>query len=92
MLSNCEKALSITPEHLRAAYDVYKEHGNSSAATIFSVMHRLRLPDMGEGRDNVVACAFGPGMAIEMAFLRRVRGARVHADVADVSAGSSDSE
>lgn len=75
--------MDITPEHLRSSYTIYIEHGNSSSATIFSVMDRLRRPDMdgmapkktadGKGgvREFVVACAFGPGIAIEMAMLRR---------------------
>jgi fungal type III polyketide synthase len=90
VLTSCQKVLGLSVDHLRASYDVYKTHGNSSGATIFSVLNRLRL--MGEGRDNVVACAFGPGIAIEMAILRRVRDAPVHTDVFAVSPSASDSE
>ena len=45
------------------------QYGNSSSATIISVLHRLR--SLGEGREHVVACAFGPGIAQEMMILRR---------------------
>lgn len=90
VLTSCQKVLGLTPDHLRASYEVYKTQGNSSGATIFSVVNKLR--NMGEGRDNVVVCAFGPGVAIEMAILRRVRPAAVHQDVVAVSPGSSDSE
>lgn len=34
-----------------------------------AVMDKLR--NMGEGREHVVACAFGPGIALEMMILRR---------------------
>ncbi|OBT66932.1 hypothetical protein VE03_04152 [Pseudogymnoascus sp. 23342-1-I1] len=77
ILSGVEKAMGITPEHMRASYDIYINHGNSSAATIISVMDRLRHKDMdacapdGKAKDYVVGCAFGPGMAVEMCMLKR---------------------
>jgi fungal type III polyketide synthase len=69
--------MGITPEHMRASYDTYINHGNSSSATIISVMDRLRQKDMddlaprGKVKDFVVGCAFGPGIAIEMCMLQR---------------------
>lgn len=47
------------------------KYGNSSSATIIAVMDRLR--NMGKGKEHVVACAFGPGIALEMMILRRSR-------------------
>lgn len=69
VITGVQKLLSLTPDHLRASYDVYRNHGNSSGATIFSVLDRLR--HMGEGREHVAACAFGPGVTTEMCMLRR---------------------
>lgn len=69
VITGVQKLLSLTPHHLRASYDVYKNHGNSSGASIFSVLNRLR--EMGEGRSHAVACAFGPGVVIEMCVFRR---------------------
>jgi type III polyketide synthase len=69
--------MEITPEHMRASYDTYINHGNSSSATILSVMDRLRQKDMdemapgGKVKDFVVGCAFGPGITIEMCMLKR---------------------
>ncbi|KAM0351967.1 hypothetical protein ACHAPU_002485 [Fusarium lateritium] len=77
ILSGAERAMDITPEHMRASYDTYINHGNSSSATIFSVMDRLRQKDMdamapdGRVRDYVVGCAFGPGITVEMCMLKR---------------------
>jgi type III polyketide synthase len=77
ILSGVEKAMNISAEHMRASYDTYINHGNSSSATIISVMDRLRQKDMDElapGRkvkDFIVGCAFGPGIAIEMCMLKR---------------------
>jgi type III polyketide synthase len=77
ILSGVERTMGITPEHQRASYDTYINHGNSSSATIISVMDRLRQKDMdelapdGKVKDFVVGCAFGPGIAIEMCMLKR---------------------
>ncbi len=61
--------MKITEKHTRASWHIYKHHGNSSSATIFSVMDQLRK--MGEGKEYVVGCAFGPGISIEMCMLKR---------------------
>ena len=61
--------MNLTQEHLRASYEIYVKYGNSSSATIMAVMDKLR--NMGEGKEHVVACAFGPGIALEMMILRR---------------------
>jgi type III polyketide synthase len=77
ILSGAERVMDITPEHMRASYDTYINHGNSSSATIFSVMNRLRSKEMdamapdGRVRDYVVGCAFGPGITVEMCMLKR---------------------
>jgi type III polyketide synthase len=77
ILSGVEYVMNISPEHLRASYDTYINHGNSSSATIFSVMDRMRQKDMdelapgGKVKDFVVGCAFGPGIAIEMCIMKR---------------------
>jgi len=68
IITGVEKAMGLTPEHLRASYEIYMNYGNSSSATIMSVMNRLRKSD---GRENVIACAFGPGISLEMMALKR---------------------
>jgi type III polyketide synthase len=77
ILSGAESAMNITAEHMRASYDTYINHGNSSSATIFSVLDRLRSKEMdayapgGKVKDHVIGCAFGPGIAVEMCMLKR---------------------
>jgi type III polyketide synthase len=77
ILTGVERAMAITPEHMRASYDTYINHGNSSSATVFSVMDRLRQKDMDElapgskVKDFVIGCAFGPGIAVEMCVMKR---------------------
>jgi type III polyketide synthase len=77
ILAGVERAMGVSAEHMRASYDTYINHGNSSSATIISVMDRLRQKDMdeiapgGKVKDFVVGCAFGPGIAVEMCMLKR---------------------
>ncbi|KAI0682337.1 thiolase-like protein [Cytidiella melzeri] len=67
------KVMGLTEEHCRASWDIYRNHGNTSSATIFSVLNRLRQEDMGVGRDFVLATAFGPGVSVETCVLKRCR-------------------
>ncbi|GAW14178.1 hypothetical protein ANO14919_035750 [Xylariales sp. No.14919] len=82
ILTNAERTLKISAEHMRASYHRYMEHGNSSSATIFSVMDHLRSKEMdsyapdGRIKEYVVGCAFGPGISVEMCMLKRNMGAR----------------
>ena len=69
IITGVEQAMNLTVEHLRASYEIYMTYGNSSSATIMAVMDRLR--NLGGGREKVVACAFGPGISLEMMILRR---------------------
>jgi fungal type III polyketide synthase len=69
-----EQAMGLTPEHLRASYDIYMNHGNSSSATVFAVIDRLLR--MGQGNEYIASCAFGPGIAIEMMMLKRLQSSR----------------
>ena len=69
IITGIENAMGLTPEHLRASYEIYMNYGNSSSATIMSVMNKLR--EMGDGKENVIACAFGPGISLEMMVLKR---------------------
>ncbi|KAF3916294.1 hypothetical protein ABW21_db0202785 [Orbilia brochopaga] len=90
ILTALEKKMGLSPSQLRASYEVYTTFGNSSSATAFSVMDRLRSqtevgvagegpvygPGIGVqgGRKGVLGCAFGPGVSLEMVLLRRVDG------------------
>lgn len=77
ILTGAESAMKITPEHMRASYDTYINHGNSSSATIFNVLNRLRQKDMdalapgGKAKEYVIGCAFGPGITVEMCLFKR---------------------
>lgn len=80
ILTNAERTLKISSEHMRASYHRYMQHGNSSSATIFSVMDHMRSKEMdsfapdGQAKEYVVGCAFGPGITVEMCMLKRNMG------------------
>jgi hypothetical protein len=69
ILQGAKQALRLTDDHIRASLDVYQNYGNSSSPTVLIVLDKLR--SMGQGRENVVATSFGPGLTIEMCMLRR---------------------
>lgn len=71
ILEGAQKGMQLSDDQLRASHAIYKSRGNSSSPTVLIVLDRLRK--MGEGRDNIVATAFGPGLAIEMSMLQRCR-------------------
>lgn len=71
ILKGAQQVLNLADDHIRASLDVYTRFGNSSSPTVLIVLDRLRR--MGNGRDNVVATSFGPGLMIEMFRIRRCR-------------------
>ncbi|ORY09983.1 chalcone synthase-like protein [Clohesyomyces aquaticus] len=71
ILSGAQSTLGISEDHIRASWEIYRNFGNTSSPTVLIVLDQLRR--MGEGRDNVVATSFGPGMSIEMFTMRRWR-------------------
>ena len=71
ILSGVEKTMGLTPEHMRASYEIYMGHGNSSSATWFSVLKRMLE---GETSEHIIGSAFGPGISVEMAAFKRLRG------------------
>lgn len=73
IITGIQKTMRLTEQHLRASYEVYIAHGNSSSASIFSVFNQLLS---GPTMDHIVACSFGPGIAVEMMMLRRCQNSR----------------
>lgn len=71
ILQGAQQTLHLTDDHIRASLDIYSTYGNSSSPTVLIVLDQLRR--MGQGRDNVVAASFGPGISIEMFLMKRCR-------------------
>jgi predicted naringenin-chalcone synthase len=70
ILDRVESALDLGPGALAASRAVLKEYGNMSSATVLFVLERL-LADSAPAGAPLVAVAFGPGLAVESALLRR---------------------
>lgn len=71
ILQACEKSLNISPEQNKYAYQVLKNYGNMSSATILFVLKKM-LADIKhqDHHKNVFSCAFGPGLTIESMMLK----------------------
>jgi type III polyketide synthase len=69
IIDSVKDELKLTEEQIRATRQIYRTRGNSGSPTVLCVLDLLRT--MAEGKDNVVAVAFGPGLGTEMAFLKR---------------------
>jgi predicted naringenin-chalcone synthase len=66
------EVLELDEELLAPSYDVLRDVGNCSSATVLMVLERLRQTrDLPPG-SHVVAMAFGPGLTLYMTLLRAV--------------------
>ncbi len=68
--------LELADEHLQASYDVLRQVGNCSSATVLLVLDRLLDLRPIHAGGNVVAMAFGPGLTLYTALLRATGDAR----------------
>jgi predicted naringenin-chalcone synthase len=62
------EVLELSDEQLAPSYDVLRDAGNCSSATVLLVLERM--PDVAVG-GWAVAMAFGPGLTLYAALLRR---------------------
>ncbi len=68
ILEAIEKSLQIPAAANRLAYEVLREYGNMSSATLFFMYERLLYRENPEGW--IFSAAFGPGLTCEAALLR----------------------
>lgn len=68
IIDGVAEVLQLSEDQLQASREIYRTRGNSSSASVLIVLDRLRLQSK---KAHVVATSFGPGLAIEMALLRR---------------------
>jgi len=74
--------LGITPFDNRYAYEVLRQNGNMSSATVLFVLKEVwnarKNPDLTEEVQqnnrpaNILSCAFGPGLTLEAMVLEAV--------------------
>lgn len=66
ILGAIEQALGISPSDNRFAYNVLQEYGNMSSATVLFVLEKLwQSLDQTHQQQNILSCAFGPGLTLE---------------------------
>lgn len=68
IIDGVAEVLQLSEDQLQASREIYRTRGNSSSASVLIVLDRLRSQSK---KAHVVATSFGPGLAIEMALLRR---------------------
>jgi len=73
ILEACEKALHITKHDNRYSYDILRNCGNMSSATILFVLKAIwdDLPKENS-EQSIFCCAFGPGLTLESMLLSTV--------------------
>lgn len=71
ILQACEESLEISVEDNKYSYDVLRNFGNMSSATILFVLKNI-LDSLSTSDDNknVFSCAFGPGLTLESMLLK----------------------
>ncbi|GAC1331973.1 MAG: hypothetical protein NVSMB13_20470 [Mycobacteriales bacterium] len=66
--------LALPDEAMAASYDVLRDFGNCSSSTVLLVLEQLLASRPPAPGDPVVAMAFGPGLTLYAALLRRTAG------------------
>jgi predicted naringenin-chalcone synthase len=69
-----QQALALPQAALSASREVLRDYGNMSSATILFVLQKML---QGQPGTSVCAMAFGPGLTVETALLKRVSGGAV---------------
>ncbi len=71
ILQACEKSLDMSVEQNKYAYQVMRDYGNMSSATVLFVLKSI-WDDLKETdhQKNLFSCAFGPGLTLESMLLK----------------------
>lgn len=71
ILEACEASLDMTKEQNKYSYQVLRDYGNMSSATVLFVLKSI-WDDLKEKDDNktIFSCAFGPGLTLESMLLK----------------------
>jgi len=64
-------SLDIPDEKVKHSWEVLKQYGNMSSATILHVLDRMRKIEDSKTADNMMMLAFGPGIWAESVFLTK---------------------
>jgi alpha-pyrone synthase len=71
ILEVIEQQLGIDAEDNRFAYEVLRQYGNMSSATVLFVLKEIWQANapLKEGGGHILSCAFGPGLTLESMIL-----------------------
>lgn len=73
ILQACEASFNITPHDNRFSYDVLRQNGNMSSATVLFVLKQIWDGlDKLDDKKKIFSCAFGPGLTLESMLLEVV--------------------
>jgi len=70
ILKACESSLGLEKNELKESWDVLKNFGNMSSATIWFVLQQIMRKE-GKNAQNLIALAFGPGVTMEGALFKK---------------------
>lgn len=71
ILQACENALNITEADNKYSYQVLRNFGNMSSATVLFVLKTIwDVIDNQHHNKNIFSCAFGPGLTLESLLLK----------------------
>jgi alkylresorcinol/alkylpyrone synthase len=71
VLDRAQRALRLGDDQLRPSREVLRRYGNMSSATILFILREHLTAPAAPDRERVCAVAFGPGLTVESALLRR---------------------
>jgi len=71
ILQACEAALSINKDHNKYSYQILKQYGNMSSATVLFVLKAIWDDISRDDHQKMIfSCAFGPGLTLESMMLK----------------------
>lgn len=71
ILETCEVALGISREDNRYSYEILRQYGNMSSATVLFILKKiLETVSSADNKSNIFSCAFGPGLTLESMLLK----------------------
>ena len=70
LLSYVEEELGLTAHDTRLSWEVLREYGNLSSATILFILHKWLTQGAMDAGDYALAAAFGPGFSAELLLMQ----------------------
>lgn len=72
ILEAAENALGFSQESNKFSYEILRDFGNMSSASILFVLEKLLYEISPTPRKNILGCAFGPGLTVESMILKKI--------------------